>query len=187
MQINTERLLLREIDHQDTKDIQEYATDLEVIKYLTFGPNTLEDTKNFIEQCINNQKENPRRNYDLGITLPTINKLIGGCGIRVSDPRNSTGDIGYCLNRSYWGKGYATEAAIGLLGFGFKDLMLHRIYAHVDPENVASIRVLEKLGMRYEGHLRQNLLIHDEFRDTHLYAILKEEWKETNRSARILI
>jgi RimJ/RimL family protein N-acetyltransferase len=159
--------------------MQEYTTDPEVIKYLTFGPNTEEESKQFIELCKSNQKENPRKNYNLGITISSENKLIGGSGIRITDQRNLIGNIGFCLNRNYWGKGYATEAATGLLGFGFEELNLHRIYAICDPENVASKRVLEKIGMKYEGHLRQNVIIHGIHRDSLMYAILKHEWKTT--------
>ena len=181
MQLSTERLLLRELNHSDVDDIQEYATDPKVIKYLTFGPNTEEETHSFVDFCIVHQKEPKRRNYELGITLPSENKLIGGCGIRVTDSGNSIANIGYCLNRNFWGKGYATEAANGLLGFGFEELNLHRIYAIFDPENVASKRVLEKIGMTYEGHLRQNVIIHGEHRDSLMYAILRHEWRPNNQ------
>jgi len=177
MQISTERLLLRELTYSDVNDIQEYATDPKVIKYLTFGPNTEEETRNFIELCTSNQKQDPRKNYELGITLPSENKLIGGCGIRVTSSGNSVANIGYCLNRNYWGNGFASEAAYGLLKFGFEELNIHRIYAICDPENVGSQRVLEKIGMAYEGHLRQNVVIHGEHRDSLMYAILKHEWK----------
>ena len=180
MQLSTERLVLRELNHSDVNDIQEYATDPEVIKYLTFGPNTKEESKQFIELCIGHQKEEQRRNYELGITLPSENKLIGGCGIRVTSPGNSVANIGYCLNRNYWGKGFATEAANGLLRYGFEELRIHRIYAICDPENVASKRVLEKTGMVYEGHLRQNVVIHGEHRDSLMYSILKHEWTPNN-------
>jgi RimJ/RimL family protein N-acetyltransferase len=180
MELETERLLLRELNHSDVNDIQEYATDPQVIKHLTFGPNTEEDTHNFIDLCIDHQKEPKRRNYELGITLPSENKLIGGCGIRVSDPGNSVANIGYCLNRKYWGNGYATEAARGLLKCGFEELKIHRIFAIVDPENVASKRVLEKIGMTYEGHLKQNVIIHGEHRDSLMYAILNHEWYANN-------
>ena len=180
MQIKTDRLLLRELKPTDVDDIKEYATDPQVIKYLTFGPNTKEDTINFIELCRGNSKETPRRSYELGITLRSEKKLIGGCGIRFTDRRSSVANIGYCLNRNYWGKGYATEAANGLLGYGFDELLCHRIYAIVDPENDASKRVLEKIGMTLEGHLRQNVVIHGEHRDSLMYAILKNKRKQSN-------
>ena len=93
MQIKTDRLLLRELKLTDVDDIQEYATDPQVIKYLTFGPNTEKETRNFIDLCMSHQKETPRRSYELGITLPNENKLIGGCCIRVTDPGNSVENI----------------------------------------------------------------------------------------------
>ena len=176
MELETGRLRLRDFQDNDIKNIQEYATDPLVIKYLTFGPNTEEDSKQFIEFCKKNQTESPRTNYELGITHPMENKLIGGCGIKIDSQKNSVAVIGYCLNRYYWGNGYATEAAFGLLRFGFEELRMHRIYAYVDPENLASRRVLEKIGMTCEGHLRENMVIHGEHRDSLIYAILKQEW-----------
>jgi RimJ/RimL family protein N-acetyltransferase len=178
IQIKTERLLLRELEYSDLSDIQEYATDPQVIKYLTFGPNTEQDSRSFIEYTKSQQSQDPRQSYELGIILPVENKLIGGCGIRITQPHYLVGNIGYCLNRKYWGKGYATESALGLLGFGFDDLGFHRIFAICDPENIASRRVLEKIGMQYEGHLRENVIIHGEHRDSLMYAILKQEWKK---------
>jgi RimJ/RimL family protein N-acetyltransferase len=177
--IETERLLLRELKHSDLNDIQEYATDPQVIKYLTFGPSTKEETKNFIELCLTQRNNTPRKNYNLGITLPSENKLIGSCAIRVTDMRSKVANIGFCLNRNYWGKGYATETAMGLLNYGFAELQLHRVEANCDPENTASRRFLEKIGMSYEGLLRQSVLIHGEHRDYLVYSILKQEWKTT--------
>lgn len=69
--------------------------------------------------------------------------------------------------------------ALGLLKFGFEELKIHRIYTYVDPENVDSQRVLEKIGMTNEGHLIQNMIIHGEHRDSLIYAIIKPEWKHT--------
>ena len=82
------------------------------------------------------------------------------------------------LHRQYWGKGYATEAARRMLRFGFEDLKLHRIWASVAPDNTASVHVLEKIGMRREAlHLKADWL-KDCWRDTFIYAILEEEWRE---------
>jgi RimJ/RimL family protein N-acetyltransferase len=91
--------------------------------------------------------------------------------------RSKVANIGFCLNREYWGKGYATETAMGLLNYGFAELQLQRVEANCDPENSASRRLLEKIGMTYEGLLREKVLIHGEHRDYLVYSILKNEWK----------
>ena len=87
------------------------------------------------------------------------------------------GEIGYLLDLRYWGRGYATEAARAVLDFGFRELDLHRVYATCRPANVASIRVMEKLGMRREAHFRQHRWMKGAWQDSYLYAILDHEWK----------
>lgn len=178
--LTSEHLLLREFKDDDWESVHTYACDPEVVKYMTWGPNTSDNTRNFILRAIAYQQEQPRIHFELAITLREEGHLIGGCGIRVSSPELREGNIGYCLNRNYWSKGYATEAARELLRFGFEALSLHRIYATCDPENFASRRVLEKIGMTLEGHLRENLLMRGEWRDSLIYAILAREWKYSN-------
>jgi RimJ/RimL family protein N-acetyltransferase len=113
--------------------------------------------------------------------LKDTGKLIGGCGINVSNPENREGWLGYCLNRNFWGKGYATETARGLIKFGFEKLDLHRLFATCDPENLASAHVLEKSGMKREAHLREHKWSKGKWRDSYLYAILEQEWKQLKK------
>jgi RimJ/RimL family protein N-acetyltransferase len=103
--------------------------------------------------------------------------LIGGCGIGVSDPRHREGFIGYILNKSFWGQGYATELSQALLAFGFEKLGLHRIYATCDIDNKASAHVMEKIGMQREGLLREYRMQGKNWRDQFIYATLHREWK----------
>jgi RimJ/RimL family protein N-acetyltransferase len=174
--------MLRDLETEDWKLVQDYASDPKVVRYVDFGPNTEEESKNFVQRALAQQKEQPRNNFTLAIILKARNALIGGCGICVSNPRNREGYIGYVLNRSFWRHGYATEAAQGLLEFGFDQLKLHRIFATCDAENVASARVLEKVGMQQEGHFRENGWVKGRWRDSLLYAILDHEWIELRPS-----
>lgn len=176
--VRTERLVLRDLKESDWEAVHGYASDPEVVRYMDWGPNTKEETDNFIQRAIANQKEQPRRNYTLAIILRAEDTLIGSCGIHVSNPDNREGWLGYCLNRRFWGMGYATETALGLIEFGFTQLNLHRIFATCDPANTASARVLEKIGMQHEGHLRQHKWAKGAWRDSFLYAILDCEWKQ---------
>jgi ribosomal-protein-alanine N-acetyltransferase len=180
--IVTERLKLREFDEDDWVSVHKYASDPEVVQYMTWGPNTTEDTKNFVQRALAYQKEQPRRNFDLTIISKEEGALIGGCSIRVSDPDNREGFIGYLLRRQYWQRGYATESAKALIAFGFNQLDLHRIYATCDTRNVASTRVLEKTGMRREGILREHKLQRGEWRSSYVYAVIIHEWKVQNRT-----
>lgn len=174
----TERLVLRDFEETDWEAVHAYASDPEVVRYMNWGPNTEEETKNFIQRAITHQKEQPRRTYTLAMVLKADGRLVGGCGIEVSNPDNREGWIGYCLNRNFWGQGYATETAKVLLEFGFNHLNLHRVFATCEPTNIASAHVLEKIGMQQEGRLREHKWAKRKWRDYLLYAILDYEWKK---------
>ena len=88
-------------------------------------------------------------------------------------------EIGYALARKYWGQGLMTEAVRAMLDYGFNLLRLNRIEARCDVENIASWRVMEKAGMKFEGVLRQNIFLHGRPRDARMYGILREEWSTT--------
>jgi ribosomal-protein-alanine N-acetyltransferase len=136
--ILTSRLVLRDFEEGNWKWAHDYASIPEVVRYVDWGPNTEEETKNFIQRALAHKEERPRKDFTLAIVLKATNTLIGGCGIYESNPDNREGYIGYVLNRNFWGQGYATEAAQALLEFGFNQLKLHRIFATCDPENIAS-------------------------------------------------
>lgn len=178
--IRTERLVLRDFEEADWKSVHDYASDSEVVRYMPWGPNTIEDTRNFVRRAIAGLQEQPRRNYNLAVVLISQNVLIGGCGIYVTNPDEREGYIGYVFNRNYWGKGYATETANALLKFGFSQLNLHRIFATCDPANAASAHVLEKIGMQREGHFREHKQVKGRWVDSLQYAILDHEWKQHN-------
>jgi len=175
--IKTERLFLRNLEVNDWQAVNEYASDPEVVRYMNWGPNTEKETKEFIQRAMSTQKVKPRRIYSLAIVVEKEDRLIGSCGINVSNPENREGWLGYCLDRNFWGKGYGTEVARVLMDFGFTELTLHRIFATCDPGNTASAHVLEKSGMKREGCLREHKWSKGKWRDSYLYAILEHEWK----------
>ena len=173
--IETQRLILREFIEEDFAAIREYAGDPEVTRYVRFGPTTEDDTKAFLQKTIAEQKSDSRKSYDFSVILKSSHRLIGAAGLHLQE--KETGDIGYTFIRSFWGNGYATESAGALLTFGFEQLNLHRITATCDIRNAASYRIMEKLKMRREAHFHQDVWQRDHWRDSYLYAILKEEWK----------
>jgi ribosomal-protein-alanine N-acetyltransferase len=116
-------------------------------------------------------------NFTFAVVLKSENKLIGGCGVYVSNPINREALLGYVFHRGYWGRGYATETASALVEFGFNRLKLHRIFATCDPRNVTSVKVLEKVGMQKEGFLRQNYLVRGKWRDSLLFAIIENDYQ----------
>ncbi len=173
----TPRLRLREYADDDFAAVHAYASDPDVSRYMRWGPNREDDTRAFLRRSAAHRGERPRRDFELAITLGADDRLIGGCGLHVAEPEHRSAFIGYVLHRSHWGRGYASEAARALLAFGFERLALHRIYAVCDPANATSAHVLEKLGMRQEGHLREHRWEKGRWVDELLYAVLEREWR----------
>jgi RimJ/RimL family protein N-acetyltransferase len=176
--IQTERLLLREYEETDWQAVHAYGSDPVVVRFMPWGPNTEDETREFVERVMAHQWDAQRKEFELAVTLREEGPLIGGCGLSVTDQFHRGGMLGYCFSHDFWGQGYATEAARALLRFGFKELALHRVYATCDVLNVASARVLEKIGMQREGRLREHMWIKGQWRDSFLYAILEREWSE---------
>lgn len=179
MNLTTDRLLLREFVENDWRAVHAYQSDPRYLRFYAWEERTEADVRSFVQMFIGFQQETPRRKFQLAIVLPETGQLIGNCGIRVRDPMARAADIGYELDPRYWGNGYATEVARAMLDFGFGPLGLHRIAADCLTENAASAHVLEKIGMRREGHLRDNVWMKDRWWDSYLYAILDHEWQST--------
>jgi len=183
-QFETERLLLREFVKSDWKSVHEYASDPEVVRFLEWGPNDTDESVAFLEGTLACQKEKPRRIYEFAITLKEDGKVIGACGLRINDHDTKQAEIGYCYNRHYWGNGYAGEAALGVIAFGFSQLGLHRVIATCDSNNLASAAVLRKSGMRQEGHFVEERKVRGQWRDTLQFAILCREFSGKTDAAK---
>lgn len=175
--IETGRLVLREFRRDDWESVHEYAVDPEVYRYMPWGPNSEDDTRAFIERAIARRLEEPRTYFELAITLREGGRLVGGGGIRYDDGSTRSANMGYCLRRDAWGQGIGTEAAGGLVGFGFERLGVHRIWATCDSANTRSAHVLEKVGMALEGTMRDDTWLRGQWRSSRLYSILETEWR----------
>lgn len=173
--VTTERLILREFQPADEADIHEYASDPLVPRFDSWGPNTPQQTHDALKRWLTAQKVWPRDDVHLGAELQRERQLIGSVRLWTVDPANATAEIGYSFNRQYWNNGYATEAASALLNEAFITLKMHRVIATCDTRNVASWRVMEKIGMRREAEFRRDKLQKGEWRNSYLYAILAEE------------
>ena len=174
MVLRTDRLLLRPFVESDLPSVHEYASDPSVVCFVEWGPNTEEESAAFIRRAAAGAREEPCGNHELAVVLNSEHRLIGGCGLRIRSAVYGEAEVGYCLNRKYWGKGYATETALALLRYGFDKLKLHRIYAVCDSENRASARVLSKIGMVQEGYLHELKHIRGRWRDNLLFAVLEQ-------------
>ncbi len=177
--IVTERLLLREFRFEDAAAINLYAGDPEVTRHTSWDTSPEHVTSAILKAWIDDQENWPRKSIPLGIELRSDASFIGSTGFASIDSESSTGLFGFGLRREYWGQGYATEAVRGLLDFAFATLNLHRMTAECFTENASSVRVLEKAGMRREGHFIQNQKKADVWKDSFLYAVLADEWKHS--------
>jgi RimJ/RimL family protein N-acetyltransferase len=177
--IVTARLLLREVEAGDWQAIYQWCSDPEVVRFnLSGGPSTEERSRAYVQQAIAWAKEQPRRDCAFAIILRADGQLIGGCRLRVIDPDSRVADIGFGLYRQFWGQGFATEAVRALLSFGFEEPGMHHLSGEPIAANTASIRVMEKVGMRREGHFRERYWFEDRWWDSFHYAILDHEWQD---------
>ncbi|UNK20967.1 GNAT family N-acetyltransferase [Paenibacillus sp. N3/727] len=173
MYIETERLVIRDFIKEDWQEVHAYASNLKVAEYMIWGPNTEEETLEYIDRVIAMQEAVPRVGYELGVSLKENGKIIGGCGLHME---GKNAEIGYCFHPDYWGKGYASETAKAMLTLGFQELGAHRIYATCRPANIGSAGVMIRNGMIKEGHLREHMYHKGKYHDSYLYSILKDEF-----------
>lgn len=175
----TDRLQLRDFVESDLEAIHELRSDPESVRYRREEVETLEQTREWLRATMAYNAEVPRVSYNLAIVLTETSELVGHIGIgRPSEAEPGEYDFGYVLNRRFWGRGYTTEALRALLAFTFRDLHAHRVFAHCRPANVASARVMEKVGMRREAYFKERYWTKGEWRDSLEYAILDWEWRE---------
>ena len=119
-----------------------------------------------------------RKCISLGNREKGTGQLIGTCGFHLINNHHKRAEIGYELDDTYWGQGYASEALQAILAYGFETLQLIRIAAVVYVENKASQKLLSKAGFQEEGLLRKHMIQNGVAHDTILYSLLKEEWKK---------
>ena len=176
--ITTARLVIREFSGADLEAFLALAADPEVVRYLTFGAVSKAEAAALLDSSVAAQRAEPRTSYALAVVERSTGGLIGSVGLELSaDPPNSA-ETFYVMRKDSWGMGYATETTHAVVDYGFRTLGLHRIWAHAVPDNRASIRVMEKAGMSYEGLTRGVILLNDVWHDAVQYAILDSDPRE---------
>lgn len=175
--IETDRLTLRELRQSDFDAVHEYASDPLVTRYTSFGPNTPEETRDFLTRSIEAIAAVPRRVYTFAAIERASGSLIGSCGLQACDGTAQHYAFGYCFNRNAWRQGFGKEAAGAVAQFGFGRLDAHRLMAHVFAGNEASVRILEGLGFRREGLALQSLYLRKSWHDILTFAQLSSEWQ----------
>ncbi|WP_263705928.1 GNAT family N-acetyltransferase [Shouchella tritolerans] len=167
-------VFLREFKIDDWHDVHAYASLEQVCRYQTWGPNNEKDSQNYVKQAIVDARKCPRARFVFAIAQKNKERVVGAAEL-VIDVANHSGAIGYIVHPDYWGQGVATEAATCLIDDGFNRLKLHRIWATCDSRNIASAKVLKKVGMQQEGRLRDHLWLNDGWRDSFVFGLLEDE------------
>lgn len=174
--LSSERLLLRKLCAEDTAFIYKQFSDPQVSEYLMDAP-PLTDMDG--AQAIVNFFTNPesRSNNRWVLLRKSDQKPIGTIGFHKWDRDHCHAEIGYDLIPDCWGQGYMTEATKEVVRFGFENMELNRIDAFVYVGNPRSLRVLEKMGFKQEGVLREYFHLNDTFYDHVFLGLLKRDWQ----------
>ncbi|MEH7883907.1 GNAT family protein [Bacillus sp. JJ1609] len=169
MYLETNRLLIRKFELGDLRAVLEYTSDIHVMRYIPEGVFAEEDATKFLNENMGDHAQK------FAVALKDENILIGHIAFHKYFGEH-TYEIGWVFNPKYYNRGYASEAAHSTLKYGFEELKLHRIMATCQPENTASYRVMEKIGMRREGYFKKCIPQGNDWWDEYYYAILEEEW-----------
>lgn len=178
----TERLIIRDLTLEDVEHIIAYSQDPRHRAYEPSEARTAEAFRDVLRWVVNTRYDEPRAYFYVGVTLiddPT--RFLGSVHISIRDEQHRQAEVGYSFDASAWGKGYCTEAARAMVGYAFDVLGMHRVCAtDIISENIASVRVAQKLGMRQEAHHRQAFFFRDRWWDALTFAILADEWHSAN-------
>lgn len=178
MKLQTERLKLMELSWAELEDIHQLHLLPAIDEFNTIGiPETLNVTSSLVTDWLSQQTASPRMSYIFCIKHVDTNQFVGLIALSLGKPNFKIAEVWYKIHPVCWRQGYAAEALVKLLKFGFSNLGLHRIEAGCAVENIASIKVLEKVGMRREGVKRKILPIRGEWVDNYFYAILETDFK----------
>ena len=176
MNIESKRLILREVSWDDLQDIHHLHSIPEVDEFNTLGlPADIEDTREIVRPMVEEQARLSPKSYTWKILVKETSVFIGLAGMTLSRDRFKLGEIYYKLLPDHWEQGYATEVAKALIKSGFENFGLHKMEAGVATENLKSIRVLEKSGMTREGLRRKILPIRGEWKDNYHFGIVEDD------------
>lgn len=177
--LKSSRLRLRPFQESDLAAFAAYRSDPGVARYQSWNtPYTLEQADAFYEVLRREQPGIPGSHYQLAVERLIQPGIIGDCYLHVlaNDPKQA--EIGFSFSPQHQGQGYATEAVRRLLDYLFGELKLHRVTATCDVENLPSYRLLERVGMRREGHFVENIWFKGAWGSEYLYALLDREWQQ---------
>ncbi|MBM7692172.1 ribosomal-protein-alanine N-acetyltransferase [Peribacillus deserti] len=173
--IETRRLLLREVTIADANDMLTYLSDKDVVSPMGLAPfQTEKDVGDEIRWYNSIYEEGTGIRW--GITLKDSGRVIGSCGFLNRLTKHYRAEIGYELSKDYWGKGIASEALEAVVMYGYQHFQLERIEALIEPANLSSQKLVEKLGFKREGCLRHYEFTCGKFDDLYMYSIIKKDF-----------
>jgi len=183
--LETDRLLLRPFAPSDHEAMHAIYSRPDVVELLYEGPHDEDEVQRRLELKINQRQiDGPGDTLRLAVLLKANGRVVGDVVLTWIDNEYRQGEIGFVLHPDHHGKGYTTEAARLLLRVAFDVLGLHRVFGRTEVRNVASIKVMEKLGMRREADFVENEFVKDEWQSEVVYAILDREWKALPKKKR---
>jgi RimJ/RimL family protein N-acetyltransferase len=178
--LETVRLTIRRFERSDVDPFLTYRNDPEVAKYQSWESCTKQEAIDLVREMEATDPGTPGEWFQFAIEFKQTATLIGDCGLKTeADGRQA--EIGFTFSRAYQGRGLASEAVARLLDYAFGGLGLHRVYAITDQENVRSVALLERLGMRREGEFVENAWFKGRWSSEYLYATLRDEWLQRPR------
>lgn len=177
--METARLILRRLQLTDAEMMfQNWTSDDKVTCFLRWDAHkTIDETKAMIQQWMNSYQDDST--YYWGM-YQKDGEMIGSIGITITSEYDLKGGLGYKIGSRWWNQGYSSEAARAVIDYMFRNTDIERIDAFSAVNNPASRKVMEKVGMRYEGLLRHYYKTRDGFHDCTLYGIIREEWEQTS-------
>lgn len=174
----TNRLVLRHFCLQDIRNFYEYRANPAVAMYQSWENYTYADAETFVRNQIDHMPNRPGTWFQFAIASASSNELLGDCALHTPSAEPRIVEIGFTLAPEHQGKGYVNEAVSALLDYIFHTLGKHKVIAFSDVRNEKSIRVLERLGMRREGHFLQNYMAKGQWVDEYQYSLLQSEWMQ---------
>jgi RimJ/RimL family protein N-acetyltransferase len=176
-QIQTERLNIRNLKSSDLEQFHAYRSSPQIALYQGFDPMNKMECQEYIKKQSAQVFGNPGEWIQFAIEDIETKDLIGDCAIKLFGYETKMAELGITLNQKAQHKGYAKETIMGILSFLFGDLLLHRVMTIVDVENIAAIKLLERLKFRKEGHFIENIWFNQKWGSEYQYAMLQSEWK----------
>lgn len=179
MNLETERLILRNLRESDFDDFHSYRSNAEICKFQSFEAFTVEESRAFIESMKDAKFGTPGEWVQIGMEWKENKKLIGDLALKPEANEPRVVEIGVTLNLQYRKKGFAVEAFKKIFEYLFTETETHRIFGILDVENTGSLRLMENLNFRREAETKKSFWDKkmNEWRDEYLYAMLAEDWK----------